>query len=409
VKDVDINEDDTSVNLFALRTAALAPSAQVAITIATDMEPLEDEWRALEAENFNSLHQAYDFCKAWRASFDRPLRIVTGRLDGKLAFLLPLEIVRGKLFTKAQFMGAEHSNINTGLMSAEFLRIATPQAMARIADDIRDAITDVDCVALTNMPALWRDLASPFSYLPHIQNQNHAFQLRIKGDFVQTLAQLNAKRRRKKYSVSHRRLDSMGGYQHIVAETAAEKHHLLDMFFEQKAARLAEVGLPNVFACPKTRNFLHKTLDVAETETEFPLRMHALKMTGGDMAGEISAVAGLSRKGDHVIVQFCSIGSGPTIEASPGELLFHLMIEQYNQQNIGLFDFGIGDMAFKRSWCTDETVQINITLPVTSLGRLAALKEETSTRLKTPALYQFLQRLRSKTHSTPESDERGED
>jgi CelD/BcsL family acetyltransferase involved in cellulose biosynthesis len=63
-------------------------------------------------------------------------------------------------------------------------------------------------------------------------------------------------------------------------------------------------------------------------------------------------------------------------------------------------------MAFKRSWCTNETVQVNVTLPLTSLGRLAALKEEAATRLKAtikqnPALYSFLQRMRAKNGNAP--------
>jgi CelD/BcsL family acetyltransferase involved in cellulose biosynthesis len=44
------------------------------------------------------------------------------------------------------------------------------------------------------------------------------------------------------------------------------------------------------------------------------------------------------------------------------------------------------------------------------VGKLAALKEETATRLKTmikqnPALYQLLQRIRSRSHPTPVVDE----
>jgi CelD/BcsL family acetyltransferase involved in cellulose biosynthesis len=224
------------------------------------------------------------------------------------------------------------------------------------------------------------------------------------------LAQLNAKRRRKKYSVGHRRLEALGGYEHIVAETDAEKHELLDLFFTQKAARLAEFGLPNTFACTKTRKFLHSAVTAPQTASEFPLRMHAIRMTGGEFAGEVPAVAGLSRKGDHVIVQFCSIGTGPTTDASPGELLFHLMIEKYNKENISLFDFGIGAMAFKSSWCTEETVQVNVTIAVTSLGKLAALKEEMATKLKTmikqnPAVYAFVQKLRTKVQGSGDAME----
>lgn len=398
--------DITEMEMAPGKKEAPQGAAGLSIAVHTEMEPLEAEWRALEIEAQNSPHQAYDYCRAWRDNFERPLRIVVGRLDGRLAFLLPLEITRGRLFTRAQFIGAEHSNINTGLFSAEFLKRASRETMDAVAAELRQGLAGVDCIVLTNMPGLWRDIVMPFTLLPHIANQNHAFQLRMKANFVETLAQLNAKRRRKKYSVGHRRLEALGGYEHIVAETSEQKHALLDMFFEQKAARLAEFGLPNVFACPKTRAFLHETLDAPQDDENFPLRMHALRMTGGDFAGETPAIAGLTRKGDHVIVQFCSIGSGPTTEASPGELLFHLMIEQYNKDGAGLFDFGIGDMPFKRSWCTDETVQINVAIPVTPVGKLAALKEETATRLKTlikqnPALYQLLQRIRSRSHPAP--------
>jgi CelD/BcsL family acetyltransferase involved in cellulose biosynthesis len=411
---VDFYEHTPTVGLPETSADGRSVTDTIAITVHTSMEPLEQEWRALSTLNINSLHQGYDWCRAWVDAHARPLRIVAGWMNGSLAFILPLEIVRGRLFTTAQFIGAHHANVNTGLFSQSFLDAATPEMMEGVAAEIRDTVTDADCIVLGNMPAVWRGRALPFAMLPHVENQNHAFQLPMKANFVETLGQLNAKRRRKKYSVGHRRLEALGGYEHVVAETDAEKHELLDLFFAQKTARLAEFGLPNGFACPMTRKFLHSAVALPHTATEFPLRMHALRMTGGALKGEVPAVAGLSRKGDHVIVQFCSIGSGPAIEASPGELLFHLMIEKYNGEDVALFDFGIGDMPFKRSWCTEETIQVNVTLPITPLGRLAALKEEMATRLKTmikqnPALYSFVQRLRSRVQGTSEPDEKIED
>jgi CelD/BcsL family acetyltransferase involved in cellulose biosynthesis len=408
LKDVDLYDESPIAGMTFARADSLAMQDRVSVTIHDNMEALETEWRLLAAQNINSLHHGYDWCRAWVAAFERPLQIVEGRIDGKLAFILPLEIVRGRLFMKAEFIGADHANVNTGILSQAFIDAATPEMMTTVVHEIRDRISGVDCVILNNMPELWRGRSLPFPKLPHVENQNRSFQLPLKANFVETLSQLNAKRRRKKFSVGHRRLEALGGYEHVVAESEAEKHELLDLFFTQKAARLAEFGLPNTFACPKTRKFLHAALAQPDNTSDFPLRMHAIRMTGGDMAGEVPAVAGLSRKGDHVIVQFCSIGTGPTTEASPGELLFHLMIEQYNQENVALFDFGIGAMAFKSSWCTEETVQVNVTIPVTSLGRLAALKEEMATKLKTmikqnPAVYSFVQKLRTRVQRTGET------
>ena len=377
------------------------------VSIHDRMEPLEAEWRALEARNLNSLHHGFDWCRAWIAQYKRPLLIVEGRMNGELAFILPLEVVKGRMFTSAQFIGAEHSNLNTGLLSENLIKNATPDLMADFGAHIRAAVGGVDFVLLTNIPQTWRGVPMPLAMLPSVENQNHAFALTMQKDFAATLAQLSARRRRKKFGSSHRRLESMGGYEHVIASTAEEKNHFLDLFFEQKGQRLIELDLPNVFACPKTREFLHTLAQQPQSDDRFALRLHALRMTGGEHAGEVPAIAGLSRKGDHLIVQFCTIGSGPLTHAAPGELLFHLMVEGYNSQNVGFFDFGIGDMPFKRAWTNVETVQVNITLPVTSIGRLAALKEETATRLKSmikqnPAVYSFLQRIRARVHNTPQ-------
>jgi CelD/BcsL family acetyltransferase involved in cellulose biosynthesis len=380
-------------------------AGNLTVSIHSRIEPLEEAWRGLEALGINSLHHGYDWCRAWINEFSRPLAIVEGRLDGKIAFILPLEIVRGRMFTSAQFIGAEHSNLNTGLMSEAFLDAADPHLMAAVGAAIRSTVTGADFVLLTNIPQTWRGRSMPFAMLHGVENQNHAFALTMQPDFAATLAQLSAKRRRKKFGQSHRRLESMGSYTHVVAESPEEKRHFLDLFFEQKGQRLIELDLPNVFSCNRTREFLHRLAQLPQTDDRFALRLHALRMTGGEHAGEIPAIAGLSRKGDHLIVQFCTIGSGPLTQAAPGELLFHLMVERYNAGGgLQLFDFGIGDMPFKRAWTNVETVQVNVTLPLTQLGRLAALKEETTTRLKAaikqnPAVYSFLQRIRARVHN----------
>jgi CelD/BcsL family acetyltransferase involved in cellulose biosynthesis len=402
-------------DMFTMDPSRMA--GNISISIHDRMEPLEADWRALEGEEFNSLQHGFDLCRSWYDEYSRPLLIIVGQMNGETAFILPLEKVKGRMFTSAQFIGAEHSNLNTGLLSKSFAETATPEMMAGIGIQIRAAVPSVDFVLLTNIPNSWRGVTMPFAMLPSVENQNHAFALSMKADFAATLEQLSARRRRKKYSHSHRKLLTMGNYDHVVAETAAEKRQFLDLFFDQKGKRLNELDLPNVFSCAKTRSFFHRLAQLPQRDDQFDLRLHAIRMKDGPFAGEVPAIAGVSRKGEHLLVQFCTIGSGPLTQAAPGELLFHLMIEDYNRRDLGLFDFGIGDMPFKRAWTNAETIQVNVALPVSPLGRLAALKEETATRLKTvikqnPAVYSFVQRIRARVHNGPQDkadDERDRD
>ncbi|MEK1927696.1 MAG: GNAT family N-acetyltransferase, partial [Rhizobium giardinii] len=233
---------------------------------------------------------------------------------------------------------------------------------------------------------------------------NSSFQLPLLDSFEATLAQVNAKRRRKKFRVSEKRLEALGGYEHVVATTPDERRQMLDLFFEQKAVRFKALGLPNVFQDCETQAFFHALAAVGPTGDGQPLELHAIRLRGKH-EGRIVAIAGLSRKGDHVICQFGSIDDDIAADASPGELLFYLMIRKFNAEGVSLFDFGIGDQAYKRSWCTVETVQRDIVLPLTLNGRLAAWVHQLAVRLKAEIkknkrAYAFLQRLRQRRQTT---------
>ena len=53
-----------------------APTVHLQVDVFDSMAPLEAEWRALEQDDLNSLHQSYDWCAAWAENLKRPLAIV---------------------------------------------------------------------------------------------------------------------------------------------------------------------------------------------------------------------------------------------------------------------------------------------------------------------------------------------
>jgi len=385
------------------------------IEIFDSMAPLETEWRTLGRDDLASLHQSYDWCIAWAETSGHPLAIVHGSVNGRTAFILPLEIIRSKGVRRAEFIGARHSNINTGLFSAEFLETAgnglTALQRAEIARALRGK---ADLMLLRNVPLAWRGRTSPLASLPAVENQNHAFQLPFLGSFEATLRQVNAKRRRKKFKHQSRILDDKGGYEHVIAGPD-QQDALLDLFFRQKAVRFKTAGLPDVFQDAPTRTALHRLLLHRDgEESHSTLEMHALRLKG-EHEGHIPAIAALSRKGDHVICQFASIDETLVPEASPGELLFWLMIERLHREDVALFDFGIGDQGYKRSWCPMETVQHDLILPISAVGHVAAFAQRGMTRAKaaikaSPQLYGLIQRRRARQRvNTPSTEETDKD
>lgn len=383
------------------KTKAIATAQGLRVSVHVSMAALEADWRMLEASPSVSLHQSYDWCAAWATTHANQVLLVRGTLDGRTVFILPLELVRGPLFRTARFLGSPHSNINTGLFATDF-DPASCQRMARaLLDDLATKLSRVaDIVTLEKMPFDWRGVRHPLASLPAVKNQNASYQLPLLGDFEKTLAQINAKRRRKKFRVSEKRLEAIGGYEHIVATTPQQRRATLELFLEQKAIRFKALGLPNVFKDRETQAFLHQLVSAEATEAGHLLQLHAIRLKG-ENEGRIVAIAGLSRKGDHVICQFGSIDESIAADASPGELLFYLMIRKCEEQGAALFDFGIGDQGYKRSWCTVETEQRDIVLPLTFRGRFAAETHRLLVRLKSLVksnrqVYGFVQRIRQR-------------
>jgi len=386
----------------------------IQIEVFEEMAPLESEWRGLEADSYNSLHQGYDWCTAWVKTHNNPLAIIRGSHSGKTCFILPFEIPRSKSVRTAQYISTHFNNINNGLFSADFRASCNEAQAQEIARRLKALLRGrADLVSLQNIPFDWRGETHPFSRLPGVENQNHAFQLPLLPDFEATIGQLNAKRRRKNFRTQCRRIDAHGGFTHVIAETAADKSALIDLFFAQKAARFEAHGLPDVFRPPEIRAFFRELLKVEERGYDYPLQLHAIRLKG-EHEGRIAATAGLSRKGDHVICQFGSIDDSLIPEASPGELLFWLMIEKCCAQGAAIFDFGLGDQEYKRRWCTMETVQHDILLAVSPLGHLAAVAQAVLTRTKAaikryPWLYAFIQRIRAQGSSTTEKSAEADD
>lgn len=373
------------------------------LSVHVSLERLESEWRELEKNSRVSLHQSFDWCSTWATAHENQLLLVRGTIGQKTAFILPLELVRGRFFRTARFIGSDHSNINTGVF-AEGL-IDTPELAAKLIEELSRKMARVaDIVTLEKIPFDWRGEQHPLSSLPAVKNQNSSYQLPLFENFEQTLAQINAKRRRKKFRVSEKRLQALGGYEHIVASNDDERRKFLCTFFRQKAERFKAMGLPNVFQDATTQAFFHTLASRPHDGENRPLELHAIRLKG-ENAGRIVAVAGVSRKSDHVICQFGSIEESLATECSPGEFLFHLVIEKCCKEGAALFDFGIGDQPYKRSWCTVETAQHDIILPLTRRGRLAAFIHRTIVRTKSaikknPRVYNLMQRIRRKRQAT---------
>ena len=396
------NQNEASAPLVLSQTAEklVLHLGDLDLALTRDVQLIENEWRRLECREWNSLNQGLDWCRAWTTAHGSDLLALSGSIGPRILFLLPLEIAGGRFGRIARLPGGRFNNINTGLFDDGLAR-PDAEELRQLKFNLERSLRGVaDLLVIDEVPLEWKGIAHPLSAFAAIENQNHSFQLPLLSTMEATLAQVNAKTRRRKHRIQLRRLEAIGGFDHVVAHTAQEQHTLLDVFFAQKGERLKAFGLPDVFAPAPTRDFLHRLLDAPQRGRDKPLSMHAIRLKG-EYDGHIASITGLSRKGGHVLCQFSSIDDSVGADASPGELLFWLTIEHSIKDGATLFDFGVGDQPYKRSWCSRETVQHDILLPISIKGSALACLHLAKTGIKTALkrdhrLYAMAQRWRSR-------------
>lgn len=376
----------------------MKPAAVGVLTVLVHerLEDVETLWRQLECGHSCSMHNSYDWCKAWIATNPAPVAIVEGKIDGRTVFLLPLQIVQGPIARTGRFIASDQSNINTGVF-AEDVGIVDPQALTRA---LKDAFGDrIDLVNLENIPLKWRGAIHPLSALGRTINHNSAFQMPLKATLQETMNQVNGKRRRKRFRQQQRLMHEIGGYEILTARPDAGAHDLLEEFFRQKTLRLRSKGLPDSFREKSVQNFFHALLDLPSTENRYALQLRCVKLKGKN-EGTVLAIEGLSRKGDHIICQFRSIRNDLFTETSPGDLLLWHIMEEACETGAAILDLGIGDQRYKRSWCAMETVHYDLLVPLSVRGRIAAVAHRTKVGTKAiikrnRAVYSLLQRFRA--------------
>ncbi|MDP3525981.1 MAG: GNAT family N-acetyltransferase [Hoeflea sp.] len=408
------NTHDITAPIARTVAARRASPHQVRLTatLTPDLDKARTLWQRLEAAPEMSFHQSRAWVGAWSKGTGTPLAILTLEQDGVPYALLPLEIRRTGGLKIAQFAGTAFSNENTGLIDLAGLEGVAPASPADLAAALAQAGLDADIVLFDKMTP---ETAArpPFSALPRVYHQNPSFQLPLSTDFNAVLAQINGKRRRKKFRVSDRRLEAIGGYRHITGDDDAQALRLLDVFLAQKPVRLASQGLPNVFAGRDVRAFLAELATTRTADGRPGLELHGIELVGGDHAGAIIAVAGLTIKDRHITCQFGSIDETIAPDASAGELLFYKMIERASAAGHAVFDFGVGDQLYKRSWCPQRTELVDCYAPLNLRGRLAAPLISGVIRLKrtiktSPALHRAVAWLRTllvrKPAPAPEAD-----
>ncbi len=311
--------------------------------------------------------QSPDWIEAWARHCNADILCLTSAAEGRTRLALCLEVVPGGRIRTARLVGGSHANGNFPALCDGVATALDRTDIGALAAAVRRVRPHVDLLLMQRLARRLEGVENPLWPARSWQSPDPALAVDLTPGFDGVLARASGKRKRKKHRSQIRKFEAAGGFRRITAAGQDDVNRLLDAFFRMKSARFAAMGVADVFADPGIRAFfrdLFATAAAAKARPDFLLQ--AL-----EVGGILRAVTGSSRAPRSIVCDFVAIAEDDLVTASPGDFLFFEAIREACDGGLAMFDFSVGDEAYKRRWCDIETRQFDVAVPLTGVGRLA--------------------------------------
>jgi CelD/BcsL family acetyltransferase involved in cellulose biosynthesis len=358
------------------RPVRVLSASEIVLDVYDDLVAVEPVWRDFEKTAACTVFQSFGWLSKWhkhvgaRAGI-RPA-IVTGRgPDGRLLFLFPLSVETRGALRQLAWLGHELCDYNGALFSDEFLRIVDrldfPAQWRRVVARIRTTLrTRIDLIDLDKMQEQVGERPNPFAALDIMLHPSGAHIATLGENWDSFYSAKRSSATRKKERRKLKQLGEMGEVRFADATDMPQRAEVLDVLIEQKSRAFARMGVNDIFAVPGNREFFK---DVA-TDPAMRDIIHVSKL---DVGATVAATnLGLIYNGCYCLV-LSSYQEGDISRFGPGRAHLHELLRYSMVKGLRLFDFTVGDEAYKLDW-SDKNVKLYDYLePVTIRGRLAVM------------------------------------
>ena len=240
------------------RTAASASA--IDLRVSSDLDGLEETWRAFEKEADGTVFQTFDWLSTWQRHIGNlggtVPAVVTGRdASGALLFLLPLAVERRAFARRLTWLGADLCDYNGPLLSQRFTERfgATwfPALWQEILGLLRsDPRFRFDYVDLPKMLDTVGSQPNPFVSLEVHSNPSGAYVATLGTDWDAFYAANRSGPTRKKERKQLKQLAEHGEVRFVEVDDPAAIAGSMATLIEQKSHAFARMGVVDNFARP---------------------------------------------------------------------------------------------------------------------------------------------------------------
>ena len=371
------------------------------LSVTSDLDLIEEEWRAFEQRADCTPFQTFAWLSTWQRCIGLPAgvmpAIVTGRrLTGELLFLLPLAIEPGKFLNRLTFLGQALCDYNAPLIAPDFQDHVSTADFAAIWTAARKLLQRTagcryNLIFLDKMPERIGEQCNPMAALATMLNPNAAYMTALGENWDKFYAEKRSSATRQRDRSKRKKLAATGELVMVSPNTPGEMWGTLGVLFGQKSRWFARRGVPDLFARAGHTEFF---LSVAAAAREF---VHVSRLDAG--ATCIAANFGLVFRDCYFHI-LASYDDGALTRFGPGAAHLHELMRYAIAQGCERYDFTIGDESYKLDWADTKVDLFDHVSGAGWLGRLVALAVTVGVRAKrrikaSPELWRAASRLRA--------------
>ena len=311
--------------------------------------------------------QCADILEVWcdtigAANHIEPVFVTVFGASGKPALLLALGIEVRNGVRVLRFLDGGVSDYNAPVVFPEASSWG-PETVATVWAQLSRALPPFDLAMLEKMPDVVGDLTNPLYALATAPHAESCHAVRLEGPW-----EIFAREHIKNPSDSRRRrrkLEKLGTVRFVIAGDEQQRADFFAAMMRMKRDKFVETKGYDVFTEPGFGEFYRET--TRRLGAAGPVHLSALLLDDRILAAHWGYVVG---DRFYYLLPAHEASEGRTY--APGRLLSEWLLQWALESGLKLFDFGIGDEAYKFDYCDVHMPLRDAVLPANVKGRLVA-------------------------------------
>jgi CelD/BcsL family acetyltransferase involved in cellulose biosynthesis len=360
------------------------------VEVFSSLDEAESTWRSFEAEGTALPYQTFDWVATWSATVGEaadvtPHVVAVYDTDGSRLLLLPLGLKqgpwRGTNGVLATWLAASLGDQLAPILAGRAPDL-TRKDVKSLWREVTASLPGADVVLVHNQPAAVYGLANPLHQL-ELRHHASCHQTRLQPHWD---AYYKAKTKSSRRADSRRQLRRLGEIGEVVFRSVtdpADYEAFVDTMIGQKRRRYEETGRADMFEVDTFGAFYH---ELTRRHGDM-ITMSALLVGGEIVATDWGVVRHRTFHGLMTTYE-----GGDWQRYSPGRLLNEWVLQWCCEHEVDVFDFSVGDEAYKTGWCEAAVPLYRAELPVSLRAQVATTPGRIKRRL---AGSELLQSVRS--------------